>query len=288
MEIKSEKERSSPVSVQLPDYGITVFESKHSADFSMNLSAHDYHQAGLVLSGKGKIVVEGYSNPGFDILENTFFYIPLGAKHAFSDNQKEPLVLQMICFSHQAFMENKYAEDAIQVFRSLWMKQPFISLGKSFVYQKITTILKEMSFEQTSQEAGYELSMKYLVWQLVNFINRLKRHQQPELNSKEQGFLDSLTYLHNYFYKSPSVKDLAQIAGMSYRGYTDYFKLKKSCTVLQYITNLKIEYAKKRLGESRSIEFAAYEAGFNDITNFYRVFKRYTAQTPKQFLVREV
>ena len=39
--------------------------------------------------------------------------------------------------------------------------------------------------------------------------------------------------------------------------------------------------------ETEDVLFAAFEAGFGDLTHFYRVFKKTAGCTPKQFIGRQ-
>ncbi|MGK7396167.1 MAG: helix-turn-helix domain-containing protein [Candidatus Cyclobacteriaceae bacterium M3_2C_046] len=277
-------QRKTPFPVVLPECGVYVFESYHSPEFEMCASAHDFHEIGIVLSGKGKI---GISQPEFieyEIHDGYICYLPPGLHHVFRDHPKFPLTLQMICVQDQVFRENSYLRQIFSAFRSKFEKSPVLRLGKGYGHQKIIRMFKEMIFEQTQKEHGFEVNLRYLVSSILIFLNRLDFEEDLEFNTREQAFMDSINFLNRHFYESPSIDRLARMAGQSYRGYTGYFKCKMGKTVVEYVTQLKINYVKKRLLESGSIEFSAYEAGFNDITNFYRVFKKYTGKTPKQFI----
>jgi AraC-like DNA-binding protein/quercetin dioxygenase-like cupin family protein len=283
----NDHQRKTPFPVNLPGYGVFVFESHHSPEFRMHRSSHKFFEIGIVLSGKGSLSIEGNVNNEFELHEGYMFYIIPELPHSFSDHKNFPLTLQMICFEDQVFNENKYLMQVFETFSEKFNKQPIIRLGKGYSFQKFTQLFKEMIFEQTQKELGFQVNLRNMVSNLLIFVNRLDHHDHLEFNIKEQAFMDSLNYLHRHFYNSPSIQHLSRIAGQSYRGYTGYFKKKMGKTILEYVTELKINYVKKRLLESGSIEFSAYDAGFNDITNFYRVFKKFTGKTPKQYLTNK-
>ena len=56
-------------------------------------------------------------------------------------------------------------------------------------------------------------------------------------------------------------------------------------TVVNYIARLRIQFAAQCLLATGDILDSALEAGFADLTHFYRVFKRQIGTTPKEFLV---
>jgi len=80
------------------------------------------------------------------------------------------------------------------------------------------------------------------------------------------------------------VSELAKLTDYSERRLSTLFREATGKTMHQYLTGLRISYAKKRLLESGNITHAAFEAGFNDLSNFYRVFKKETGRTPRFFL----
>jgi AraC-like DNA-binding protein len=45
-----------------------------------------------------------------------------------------------------------------------------------------------------------------------------------------------------------------------------------------------VEFAQKRLLETGNVLFSALDAGFGDLSNFYRVFKKETGLTPRQYI----
>ena len=52
----------------------------------------------------------------------------------------------------------------------------------------------------------------------------------------------------------------------------------------QHVMQLRIRYAQKLLVETnRTIESIAFETGYEELSGFYRAFKKIAGQSPKQF-----
>ena len=73
----------------------------------------------------------------------------------------------------------------------------------------------------------------------------------------------------------------ATASGMSRRTFTNQFKARTGRTWLEYVNALRIERAQELLRETdRKVTSIAFQCGFEDLSTFYRAFKRITGNTP--------
>ena len=86
-------------------------------------------------------------------------------------------------------------------------------------------------------------------------------------------------------YKQPiALSEVALVANMTEKAFCRFFKNSTQKTLVQFVTELRISYACKLLLESdRSVSEICFESGFNNLSNFNRIFKRNTGQTPKAY-----
>ncbi|KZC23273.1 AraC family transcriptional regulator [Rhodanobacter thiooxydans] len=93
-----------------------------------------------------------------------------------------------------------------------------------------------------------------------------------------------LERLHDDPLASPSLQELATLAGVHPAHLARRFQQTQGVSVGEYQRGLRIAIARKALAEgSRPIAAVAAEAGFADQSHFARVFKRMTGQTPRDF-----
>jgi len=84
-------------------------------------------------------------------------------------------------------------------------------------------------------------------------------------------------------YKSPKEDDVASELNMSKRTLQHILQ-KKNITFLQIVENIQKELAFAYLhSELISNKETAWMLGYNDISNFYRAFKRWTGMTPNEY-----
>ncbi len=77
---------------------------------------------------------------------------------------------------------------------------------------------------------------------------------------------------------------LADIAGMSPSAFSRFFKLHTGRNLSEYIIDIRLGYASRMLVDTaRSISEIAYECGFNNLSNFNRIFKKKKACSPSEF-----
>lgn len=91
-------------------------------------------------------------------------------------------------------------------------------------------------------------------------------------------------YLHSYYWKNISVEDLAEIAQLSRFHLMRTFRRDVGLSPHAYLTQIRVEAAKRLLSEGASIVEVASEIGFTDQSHFTRHFKRITGVTPGQYL----
>ena len=86
-------------------------------------------------------------------------------------------------------------------------------------------------------------------------------------------------------YKSDiRLNDLADLAGMSPSSFSRFFKLRTGRSISDYVISIRLGIASRELMSStKSISEICYNSGFNNVSNFNRIFKKNKGFTPKEF-----
>jgi len=91
-------------------------------------------------------------------------------------------------------------------------------------------------------------------------------------------------FLRENFSEPPGLNELAQAVEVHPTHLARVFRQFERCTVGDYIREVRIDYARRRLLESKEpLVQIALAAGFADQTHFTRSFKRVTGMTPTEF-----
>jgi AraC family transcriptional regulator len=108
------------------------------------------------------------------------------------------------------------------------------------------------------------------------------------MSSSEKGFprwlKETRDLLHETIGESPSLADLAKIAGVHPAHLSRVFRQKFGCTVGEYCRRLQFEYACQQIvATDKRLSQIASEAGFSDQSHLNRTFKNILNVTPFRY-----
>ena len=105
---------------------------------------------------------------------------------------------------------------------------------------------------------------------------------QPDLSNSY--FLKIMKYINSCYTENITLKDVANVVNLNPNYISQVFKKTTGTTFSHYLTNLRIDTAKKLLTTTNnSINDVSIQAGFNDYFYFLKTFKMYTGKTPSEF-----
>lgn len=92
------------------------------------------------------------------------------------------------------------------------------------------------------------------------------------------------TYTLNNYKKEISLKEISEISNLSITSFCRYFKLMTKKTYYDFLIEIRISHACRALIEDKlPTEVICFDCGFNNVSNFYRHFKKITGITPLDY-----
>lgn len=255
----------------MPVHGVFVLESHHSADFVMEASAHDFLEVFLVIGGRGSFVIDGDESTceAGDVV-----VVPAGCRHQILDEPTLPLSLYGVCLA------------------SSWVSMETTGLRAGSVAipdklgPRLRTELRRMLFDQTNPRDGWRW---LLVGRALQFLGLVQRCQMAEVSvaaagrggDASQRMAAYVVELEHRFYEAMELDAEADSLQLSRRRFTQLFRQETGTSWLDHVMHLRVEYAKRLLRESkRSVSAIAFESGFEELSGFYRAFKRRVGMAP--------
>jgi len=223
----------------------------------------------------GDIILMGNNLP--HMLKNKISYNKIGkAQNA------EAIVIH---FSEQ-FLGKDYLQipEMISVLKLLNMAKRGIRVSYTIsenIAHQMMEMLKQTPFQrilellQILQKITEEPKIKLLC--SMGFIEKIQRSQNNRLNHVYE-------FVMNNFSRQISLVEIANIANMNKTAFCKYFKDQTTKSFIQFVTEVRINYAKRLLMEGdRYVAEIGYECGFNNISNFNRQFRKIVGETPGSF-----
>lgn len=104
------------------------------------------------------------------------------------------------------------------------------------------------------------------------------------LASKSRRIAKVCSYVEAHFTESISLANVAELVGMSDSAFSHFFKSKTNTTFIDYINSLRIAKACQLLSDTnQTVSEICYNCGFNNMSNFIRMFKKEKQYTPNEY-----
>ena len=160
-----------------------------------------------------------------------------------------------------------------------------ISFLNNFAQNEILQKFNEIDEIITSKNSNADiLCFSYIIQvlgildsQLNNKIDRTATTKIP------QKLKDAVNYIHENFTEQITISDISNHCSISSTYLARMFKKVYISTPLEYITKLRISYAKNLLTNGLSISEVCYRSGFNDYNHFIKKFKCVVGVTPSKY-----
>jgi AraC-like DNA-binding protein len=136
---------------------------------------------------------------------------------------------------------------------------------------------------------------------LLQILNILAETQELETISPGYSFshlnniseMERLEKIYSYvmgnFRKNISLEEMASLSNLSVTSFCRYFKKMTNKSFFEFLIEIRISNVCRRILEDRlPLEIVSSECGFQNVSNFYRHFKKVTGMTPYVYKKRTV
>lgn len=247
---------------------------------------HSYFEITYVESGQGYYLVNGkkYSMQAGDII--IFNNVE---PHGWGVDNEDMLV-DVIVFSTDFVADHMRSLDYEYL-------NPFVERGGNFknklngedtITQDITASIHNIAKEWVRKEQGYHLMIKSDVLRMLTLLLRYYQKEGiPEESLQEKKIamkrLEEVFFaIENKYAEKLSLNEMARSVYMSPNYFSAYFRKVTGISYSEYLTNVRIIKVKEMMISSdKSVTEIAIDCGFNNMSNFYRQYKKVTGSTPR-------
>jgi AraC-like DNA-binding protein len=209
-------------------------------------------------------------------------YLPhTGFTKGFEENQKE-IVIQ---FKPDIF------ENAFQNFEELKIINQLLELSKKGIVFS-GSIKEDIGLRMEGLQ--YESQLDAFLTFVKILYDLVKEKNRKILNAEGYAFISSpsdnkrlktiFNYIRDHFMEPIALEDISTQAFMTPQSFCRFFKKSTNKTFTAFLNEYRINHATKLLSETDDdIKSICYESGFNNLSNFFRNFRRITQLTPNAY-----
>lgn len=200
--------------------------------------------------------------------------------------------------------DDDYAVEAIVIqFSTACLGKNFFDLPEAYLIPRIfesakkglliqgqsAEAIKKLMFRITKANRFERILLLLQILQIISEKEEVKTiasaHAFYKPNEHESVRLNNVVaHTLTNFKREINLEEIALIANLSVNSFCRYFKSMTNKTYLDFLTEVRISHACRMIMEDRwSIPIVCFECGFNNVSNFYRHFKKFTGFTPFEY-----
>jgi AraC-like DNA-binding protein len=162
---------------------------------------------------------------------------------------------------------------------------------KTSMNYRIVELLNEIAQNAYEGSLGnYYLLSKLKELFLMTHIFRSETITLPDtMKSDELEKLEAVkVYLEKHYDQTPTIKQLSRIVLLNEFKLKNGFKELYNCTIHSYVTELRMNNARKMLLEEISVNEVSSLLGYKSVSHFIASFRKYFGVTPKQIVLPDL
>ena len=265
------------------NFTINMFDSKNqvivfrSAGYEGIIEhKHDFVEIIYILGGEGTHIIKGKEIP---LKRGDIFIITTDDPHSIVPAGNANDFEWVNCVIDHEILNGILIE--------ISPEQIFQTISNKYIHMLIIN----MEQEYQTKSSFYQECMRGYA---ITLISQIKRQAELEdensesyslaQNRKDLYIIATVNYIHENYSKKMKLSDIAAHVGIS-TGYLErIFREERATSPIEYTNIYRVEQACNLLINSKnSISQICYEVGFNDMKNFYQIFKRQTGISPGVF-----
>ncbi|RKL66862.1 AraC family transcriptional regulator [Salipaludibacillus neizhouensis] len=265
---------------------VTFYYFKQWSNYEMSEAhAHEAIEIMYVLSGKAQVEIEQDS---FMLKEGQFILIDSLIAHRLIAKSSIPCRMLNVEFTWKS-KEGSFpslkdlAKENDNLLELLKTPISFLLLQDG---NDIATTLKRLVLELDSKVSN-PIMVQLMFTELFLQIATLKKSDatfSSQLKNRNVYIKKAVEYIHHHYDRPLLIDDIAEVIHLNASYLQRIFKTEMGCTIMQYLTSIRIEKAKMLLRNSviPITEISEY-IGLNSRQHFSYLFKKETGYSPSKF-----
>jgi AraC-like DNA-binding protein len=262
----------------------TIF-SRVKKEFNFPLHYHEEYELNLIMDAKGAKRIVG---DNIEIIDNTeLVLVGPNLSHAWFTNQCKSGEIKetTIQWHKDLFDEKMLRRNQLSFIRSMLERA---SKGISFSKETIQTLAPRII--SLNQKSGFDS-----VLELISILHDLSASRNmrtlsditfnnEQLNYNSRRIERAFEHMNKNYDKPVTLGEVAKLVNMTEVSFSRFIKKRTGITFIDSLSEIRLGHASRMLIDTtHTIAEISYNCGFNNISNFNRIFKKKKKCTPKEF-----
>lgn len=271
----------------LMDKDVLYIADRHKKEFTYPIHNHSVYELNFVENAKGVRRIVGDSQEVIGDYDLCLITSP-DLEHVWEQNECHSDDIREITVQFDFSMSDE----------TLFGRNPYASItrmmqeakkGLSFPLQAIMKVYGMLD-TLSSVKDGF-----YAVQQFLTILYELSRcenartlasssYAKVTVEDDSRRILKVKNFISKNYMDELRLPELASLAGMSSSAFSRFFKLHTGRNISEYIIDLRLGYAARMLVDTdKCISEIGFDCGFNNLSNFNRIFKKKKGCSPSEF-----
>ncbi|MCU0403656.1 MAG: AraC family transcriptional regulator [Chitinophagaceae bacterium] len=262
----------------------TIF-SRKKTKFEFPLHYHEEIELNFIQNGAGARRVVGDHMEEIEDME--LVLVGSNLQHAwFTHHCQSKDIYEVTIQFHKDLLDEKFLRrNQLSYIRSMLERSQ-----RGILFSRETTATMAPRLKDLSQRHGFDSVLELMsILHDLSISRNIKLLSDASFNQVDYSFNSRriekvFYYINENFHKPVSLAEVAKLAGMTEVSFSRFFKTRTGINFVDSLTEIRLGHASRMLIDTtHSIAEIAYNCGFNNISNFNRVFKKRKGCSPKKF-----
>jgi AraC-like DNA-binding protein len=262
----------------------TIF-SRTKKDFDFPLHYHEEYELNLILHAKGAKRIVG---DHIDTIEDAeLVFIGPNLYHAWFTHQcKSEEILEItIQFHKDLFDERLLKRNQLSFISNMFERSQKGILFSAETIERLSPRLLSLN-----QKKGFDSVLElFSILHDLSISRNMRTLSNSSFNNEQFNYNSrriekAFDYMNANYNRGISLEEVAKVASMPEVSFSRFIKKWTGSTFIDSLNEIRLGHATKLLiSSTQTIAEIAYKCGFNNISNFNRIFKKKKNCTPKEF-----
>ncbi|WP_347026938.1 AraC family transcriptional regulator [Bacteroides ovatus] len=256
-------------------------------NFTFPLHVHPEYELNYIENGTGVKRVVGDSVENIDDLELTLITKP-NLEHGWFKDQCESTEVKEITiqFHCDLFNEKFLNKNQFYSVKEMFEKAVY---GITFPRQSILKIRDKLHLLASEPKSGYSVLKLFEIIYDLSLEKNIRKLSSKSFSYDENDYdskriKEIYNYMLNNYQNDIHLSDASNLIGMSENALSRFLKQKTGRNFIDSLNEIRLGQAARMLIDTTlTVSEICYKCGFNNISNFNRIFKKKKRLTPNEF-----